>query len=90
MSSNEPPRGYSAKIRLELRIAGRTLKLAQIAPDFVILAQPAELPACEAEVVMHVDGKQRRWPVNLPDGIASHSRIVRTVDITLPDQASIV
>ena len=71
--------GYSAEVRLHLEVAGRILELAQIGPDSVILRTTAEIHPCEAEVVMRVDGRQRRWPVYLPDGISSQAKRVRTV-----------
>ena len=66
---------------MHLIVGERTLELAQIGPGSVILAETAELPACSAEVVMHVDDFERRWPVYLPDGISAQSRRVRTVSI---------
>lgn len=46
----------------------RTIRLAQIAPFYVILATPENLSPCDAEVVMRVDGQEDRWPVRLVEG----------------------
>jgi hypothetical protein len=69
---------YSAEIRLELRVAGRTLRLAQIAPEFVILKEVVDLPPSEAEIVMYVDGNERRWAVFLLDGLSATSDFALT------------
>jgi hypothetical protein len=71
--------GRSAEVRLQLVVGNRVLELGQIGPGSVILEELAELPPCDAEVVMHVDDFERRWQVYLPDGISPDSREVRTV-----------
>jgi len=71
--------GRSANVRLQLIVVGRILELGQIGPESVILEEQAELPPCEAQVVMYVDSFERRWQVYLPDGISPHSRRVRTI-----------
>jgi hypothetical protein len=78
---NIPPsvNGRSTDVRLHLVVGNRTLQLGQIGPGSVILEDPAELPPCEAEVVMYVDSFERRWQVYLPDGISAKSNRVRTV-----------
>jgi hypothetical protein len=43
--------------------------LAQIGPHYVIVAKPQNLPPCDAEVVMLVDGTEKRWPVRLVEGL---------------------
>ena len=70
--------GYSADVRLELCLPDVTLELGQIGPERLILDQPMDHPPCEAEVVLHVDGSERRWPVFLPNGISRNSHIIRT------------
>ena len=51
---------------------GWTHKLSSIGPDGISLREPAELPPCDAEVVMHVNDQERRWAVYLPDGISAN------------------
>ena len=60
--------GYSADVCLVLVVAGRTVPLWQIGPNSITLRDPVELPPCEAEIVMYVDGDERRWRVFLPYG----------------------
>jgi hypothetical protein len=70
--------GYSSQVRLHLVVGGRTLQLAEIAPDSLYLRELISIPPCDADVVMHLDGHERRWSVFLPDGIRLDSRLVRT------------
>ena len=71
--------GYSALVRLHLKIGDQVLKLGQIGPDRVVLNDPAEFPPGPAEVVKYVDDFERHWQVYLPDGISPQSLDVRTV-----------
>lgn len=50
-------------------VGGQQIRLAQIGPESIRLCDFADVPRDEiAEVVMVVDGKERRWTVTLPDG----------------------
>jgi hypothetical protein len=60
--------GYSADVKLHLVVGDRTLELAQIGPNDVVLRTPTDLPPSDAEVVMKIDGQERRWSVRLPEG----------------------
>ena len=56
--------------------ADHTYALAQIGPYHMIMAQPENLPPCDAEIVMRIDGQEDRWPVRLVEGAHAHqSRI---------------
>ena len=72
--------GYSSNVQLRLIIAGREYPLAQIGPDFVMLREPADLPSCDAEVVMMIDGHESRWPITLQHGATRAELEVATVD----------
>lgn len=61
---------HSAVVRMELHVNGHVLSIGQLGPDFVILDDPTDHPAGQAEVTMSVDGHASRWPVYLVDGIA--------------------
>jgi hypothetical protein len=67
---------HSAVVRMELRLNGSALKISHLGPDYLILSQPLDHPPAEAEIVMSIDGKQRRWAVRLPAGVST--RAVRT------------
>jgi hypothetical protein len=66
---------------LKLIAEGRALELAQIGPGMICLREPCSLPAGDAIVVMHVDGRERQWAVNLPEGASAASAWVRTIDL---------
>jgi hypothetical protein len=72
--------GYSSDVQLRLIVAGREYALAQIGPDFVMLREPANLPSGDAEVVMMIDGRERRWAVTLEHGANGAELEVATVD----------
>ena len=61
--------GYSADVRMTLRLNGHTIPIAQMGPDFLILDEPVDHPPCVADVVLSVDGNEQRWKVRLPEGI---------------------
>lgn len=71
--------GYSATVDLKLIVGERTLELGQIGPGMICLREPFNLPCCEATVVMTVEGRERHWPVFLPDGLSRSSAWARTV-----------
>jgi hypothetical protein len=62
--------GYSADIRMQLHVCDRVFSIGQLGPDFLILDDPADHPPADAEIAMSINGRQRRWAVHLPDGIA--------------------
>lgn len=60
-------------------VGGRTIQLAQVAPEFVILQQPMELAPSLAEIIVRVDGHENRSFVRLVDGIQASSLRVKVV-----------
>jgi hypothetical protein len=56
---------------MQLCVNGQVFSVGQLGPDFLILDDPADHPPAEAEITLSVDGRQRRWTVRLPDGIAA-------------------
>ncbi|MCL2640416.1 MAG: hypothetical protein FWD53_06200 [Phycisphaerales bacterium] len=55
--------GYSARVRLELRVGETRLPLAQIGQDRIILVQPAILPGTAGEVFAFIDDHVQRWSI---------------------------
>ena len=55
--------GYSAKVRLELRVGATRLPLAQIGDDMIILTQPTVLPGTTGEVFAFIDEHIQRWSI---------------------------
>lgn len=67
----QPPidqKHFSAEVRLELRVEGQTHELAGVGSKFCIPRQQLDLPACNADILMTVDGDLFSWPVRLPHG----------------------
>lgn len=71
MKNRAPEGPHSAVVRLWLECSGKTIPLAQVAPDWVIPREPRLLPPGEAVVVVEIDGHPRRRPVFLPQGMSS-------------------
>ena len=65
---------------MELTVNGRLFSIGQLGPDFIILDDPAVLPPSQGEITLSIDGRVRRWPVHLPDGIAPGQVRTRTAD----------
>ena len=61
MVAPKPSNGYSAHVRLELRIGEVRFPLAQIATDKIILDHPTVLPGTTGEVLAYIDQRERRW-----------------------------
>lgn len=64
---------------MRLEVEGRSLPIAQLGSDFIILEQMAEFSATHGEIVMSIDAGERRWPVNLPDGLTAPLQRMRIV-----------
>src|SRR5438105_15508959 len=64
---------YSADVRMLLSINGHTLSIGQLGPDFIILRNPTDVPPCQAEIAVWIDGRERRWNVYLPQGISAQA-----------------
>lgn len=70
-AKNSNGNGYSADVRMHLRIAGRTVRIGQLGPEFIILRDAPDLPPSEGEITVSIDGRIRQWSVQLPDGISA-------------------
>jgi hypothetical protein len=78
MSLHVNENGYSATVRIELRVDGDTFAISRIGPHAFTLTEAVELPACDAEIAMFVDGSLCIWPVRLPNGAVPFDRNVAT------------
>jgi hypothetical protein len=75
MSAADPTNGtHSADVRMALYVNGWALPIAQLGPTFLVLERPADHPPTAAEIALVIDGRERRWPVYLRDGISSQQR----------------
>jgi hypothetical protein len=86
-SPNSP--GHSADVRMELRIDGHVLPIAQLGPDFLILIHPLDHPPAEAEIALSIDGHESRWPVRLQDGMSATQRRTRITRGQHPNGATV-
>ena len=55
-----------------LLAGSRRLGVAQLGPDFIILDEPTEVPPGPGELVVLVDGNEKRRAVTLPAGIRAY------------------
>jgi hypothetical protein len=68
---------HSADVRIQLRLNGHLLPVAQLGPDFLVLKYPIDHPPDDAEIDMSIDGQQSRWAIHLIDGLAVKIRKAR-------------
>jgi hypothetical protein len=69
--------GHSAVVRMELRLNGHILPIAQLGPDFLVPANPVDQPPAEGEIALSIDGQESRWSVWLDDGMSLLQRRTR-------------
>ena len=72
---------YSAEVQLDLVIEGRSIPLAQISRDWIVLREPMDLEPGFGEVVATIDGNERRWPVSLTEGSCATAAKVAIRDL---------
>ncbi len=65
---------------MQLRVNGRTFSIGQLGPDFLILDDPADHPPAEGEIMVSIDGRERRWTVWLPEGMRAGRRVTAIGD----------
>ncbi len=75
---------HSALVTMELRTGGVCAPVAQLAHDFAILAESIDLPPCEAEIVLTVDGQTTCMPVSLREGASTASRRIELERVAIP------
>ena len=73
--------GHSAQVRMELRLNGRVVPLAQLGPDFLVVAEPCDHPPAEAEIYLRIDDSESSWRVHLIEGISTARRKTRVVPV---------
>lgn len=75
-----PEPAYSSNVRLWLDCAYGIVPLSQTGGTFVVSVEPRQVPPCEAQIVVSVDGHEYRRPVYLIHGITPDNPVVRVVD----------
>jgi len=61
---------------MRLMINGSSVSITHMGPDFLLIEAGDDHPPGEATIVLQVDDTERRWQVNLPDGISKDSKRV--------------
>jgi hypothetical protein len=59
---------------MQLRMNGDVFPVAQLGPDFLILDNPTDLPPGLGEIEVWIDGRHRRWTVEVPGGVRTGER----------------
>lgn len=72
--------GHSSTICGWLEANGQRLALAQVGPDYCVVRHGVSTPPTEAELVIEIDGNERRKRVFLEAGISDSSPLVKFAD----------
>jgi hypothetical protein len=64
--------GYSTQVSLTLIVEdGARLKVSHVGPSGLIIVDDCgKIPAGHAELIVSIDGRKRRHPIVLPEGIS--------------------
>jgi len=73
MSESAPPERYSTIADFKLVAQGETYDVAQVAGEFIIMARPVEIPPCDADLHITVEGDERVRRIRLPSGASKSS-----------------
>jgi len=68
MSSETSIQRFSTVADFDLVVNGRSYKVAQIAPDFLLFDEPTAIPPGPAVLVIRVEGQEFRRAIELPKG----------------------
>jgi hypothetical protein len=74
------PTGYSADVQIWLICGDRRIKLSHASSTFVVAAEAVNLPACDAQIEMTIDGDRYERPVSLPGGLSAERREATVFD----------
>lgn len=74
-------RAHSADVRIELRLNGFVIPIDQLGPDFFISRHVVDHPPAVGEMRLSIDGQERRWSVNLTDGMSAHREETRIATV---------
>ena len=74
------PDSYSADVRGYLAVGSQRLELAKVGPQRCFVQSPLDLPPGAAELVLSINGDERRWQVFLPGGVSRDSSLVEFRD----------
>jgi hypothetical protein len=64
---------YSTVADFELVAAGKGYGVSQLCGDLIILDKPAEIPPCDADLYIRVEGEEMHRRIRLPQGASANS-----------------
>lgn len=70
---------HSTQVQIHLKVERIRLPIAQLGPDFVIMSETATSRSRRGEIAVRIDSTEKRWTIELPEGLAAagqHTRIV--------------
>jgi hypothetical protein len=73
--------GHSAQVKMRLLVNGNSIAVAQMGPDFLFVDAPINHPPGSASLILQVDQSERRWNVDLPEGMSSTSKRVAIASV---------
>ena len=62
---------------MHLHVNGEKFNVANVGPGRCILRNPKPSVACEARLVISIDGQEETTDIYLPDGISAENREIR-------------
>lgn len=74
-----PHTTHSAAVTLRFIVGEASYELGQVGPEMLIFQDDCEVPPCDGEVVMTIDGREYRTKVQLPDGRKRDASVARSV-----------
>jgi hypothetical protein len=73
MSSDTSVQRFSTVADFDLLINGQSYKVAQVAPDFLLLDKATAIPPGPAVLVIRVEGEEIRRAIELPAGASEET-----------------
>jgi hypothetical protein len=73
MSSDTSIQRFSTVAHFDLLTNGRSYKVAQVAPDFLLLDRATAIPAGPGVLVIRVEGEEIRRAIELPTGASEET-----------------
>ena len=64
---------YSTVADFELVANGRSYSPSHLSRDWIILIRPAEIPPCNADLYIRVEGEEMHRHIRLPQGASANS-----------------
>jgi len=76
MSSDTSVQRFSTVAHFELVVNGRSYKVAQVAPEFLLLDNATAIPPARGVLIIRVEGEEIRRAIELPVGASEETNRV--------------